>query len=316
MLIPVIFLSLYTKERTCEAFSNIQQSLPQMRLPPPFYPTTALFLSGIPHSEETNNFDGVSKILSKPEEEESDHDVWQKISLKLASILYDQSDPSSLPKNPSDLTNYFQILTLIRVTFPSLIFGIILTLIYPSLAISTTEWIANHEYAAGTFELILTDNANQFIQNVHNVGALIFSLLTGFTYYFMYSQQETIFYALFDEVSITKTLLEQCALISRGRINLYERLLRCIQCYVDNDLKATPQSILKSDQKRIEKYKDIIIQEDWPAVLLGKSRMDPGAEDYLETILYLTSVGEPGYIYDTVRSLRQARAKRLGGLQR
>jgi hypothetical protein len=36
----------------------------------------------------------------------------------------------------------------------------------------------------------------------------------------------------------------------------------------------------------------------------------------LEDILYLTSVGEPSVIYSTVRALRQARAERLGALQR
>jgi hypothetical protein len=40
------------------------------------------------------------------------------------------------------------------------------------------------------------------------------------------------------------------------------------------------------------------------------------ADDPLEAILYLTSVGTPGVIYDTVRSLRQARSRRLGALQR
>uniref|UniRef100_A0A7S1DAS4 Uncharacterized protein n=1 Tax=Cyclophora tenuis TaxID=216820 RepID=A0A7S1DAS4_CYCTE len=35
----------------------------------------------------------------------------------------------------------------------------------------------------------------------------------------------------------------------------------------------------------------------------------------MENILYLTSVGEPSTIYGTVRTLRQARAKRLGALQ-
>ena len=32
--------------------------------------------------------------------------------------------------------------------------------------------------------------------------------------------------------------------------------------------------------------------------------------------MYLTSVGIPGHIYETIRSLRQARAARLGALQR
>ena len=39
-------------------------------------------------------------------------------------------------------------------------------------------------------------------------------------------------------------------------------------------------------------------------------------DDPLEDVLYLTSVGEPSTVYQTVRSLRQARAYRLGALQR
>jgi hypothetical protein len=39
-------------------------------------------------------------------------------------------------------------------------------------------------------------------------------------------------------------------------------------------------------------------------------------DDPLETIMYLTSVGVPSTVYETVRSLRQARAQRLGALQR
>lgn len=49
-----------------------------------------------------------------------------------------------------------------------------------------------------------------------------------------------------------------------------------------------------------------------PATLLSsKPRDDP-----LETILYLTSVGVPSVVYDTVRSLRACRGQRLGALQR
>jgi hypothetical protein len=49
-----------------------------------------------------------------------------------------------------------------------------------------------------------------------------------------------------------------------------------------------------------------------PAILLSALP----SEDPLEDILYLTSVGEPSVVYQTVRSLRQARAYRLGALQR
>jgi hypothetical protein len=47
-----------------------------------------------------------------------------------------------------------------------------------------------------------------------------------------------------------------------------------------------------------------------PAVLLSSRPMD----DPLEAVMYLTSVGVPSSVYDTVRSLRQARAGRLEAL--
>jgi hypothetical protein len=107
----------------------------------------------------------------------------------------------------------------------------------------------------------------------------------------MYQQQEAIYLALFDEVTVAKSLLEQVALVCQGRDALYHRILSCIDSYVQNDLT----------QFQTE-----------PAVLLSRRPVD----DPLEDILYLTSVGEPSIIYSTVRSLRQARAARLGALQR
>ena len=38
--------------------------------------------------------------------------------------------------------------------------------------------------------------------------------------------------------------------------------------------------------------------------------------DPLEQVMWLTSVGSPGDVYETVRSLREARGQRLGALQR
>ena len=117
-------------------------------------------------------------------------------------------------------------------------------------------------------------------------------LLVGQTYYFMYQQQEAIYLALFEEVTQAKSLLEQVALVSQGRQLLYEQILWCIYDYVTCDLT---------------KFNDIE-----PAEWISKRPCD----DPLEEILYLTSVGEPSLVYQTVRSLRQARATRLGALQR
>ena len=39
-------------------------------------------------------------------------------------------------------------------------------------------------------------------------------------------------------------------------------------------------------------------------------------EDPLESIMYMTSVGVPSIVYETVKNLRQARGYRLGAMQR
>ena len=91
---------------------------------------------------------------------------------------------------------------------------------------------------------------------------------------------------------MAKSLLEQVALVSQGRDVLYERILSCVQDYVRDDLT---------------KFNDIE-----PSELISNRPID----DPLEQILYLTSVGEPSLVYQTVRSLRQARSARLGALQR
>lgn len=107
-----------------------------------------------------------------------------------------------------------------------------------------------------------------------------------------YQQQEAIYLALFEEVSMAKALLEQVALVCQGRESLYQKILACVERYVEEDLT---------------RFNDID-----PAVMLSARPVD----DPLEDILYLTSVGEPSLVYQTVRSLRQARAYRLGALQR
>lgn len=108
----------------------------------------------------------------------------------------------------------------------------------------------------------------------------------------MYQQNEAVFVSLFGEVTEAKSLLEQVALVCNGRKDMYEMCLVAVKRYVEEDLK-----------------KGLGIE---PAQVLSARPMD----DPLEIIMYLTSVGVPSSIYDTVRSLRQARANRLGALQR
>jgi hypothetical protein len=158
---------------------------------------------------------------------------------------------------------------------------------YPYVAIA----LANLINDSGVFAVVAQDSS-QYIQNILTTSGLIFSLLVGQTYYFMYQQQEAIYLSLFEEVTTAKSLLEQVALVSQGRPSLYMAILDCINDYVQYDLT---------------KFNDIE-----PAILLSSRPCD----DPLEEILYLTSVGEPSEVYQTVRALRQARARRLGALQR
>ena len=180
---------------------------------------------------------------------------------------------------------YVQLVTLLRVGVPSMLAGLVGTFLFPALAL----FLASIMNDAGVFA-VLSQDSSQFVQNFLTVSGLLFSILVGQTYYFMYQQQENLYYALFNEVTEAKSLLEQVALVCQGR-SMYKQVLQYISNYVEYDLKQ-----LQCD----------------PAILLSARPVD----DPLESIMYMTSVGVPSTVYETVRSLRQARATRLGALQR
>jgi hypothetical protein len=95
---------------------------------------------------------------------------------------------------------------------------------------------------------------------------------------------------LFAEVSEAKSLLEQLSLVCAGR-PIYQQALDHMSRYIVDDLKQvnTLDPALSVSQRPIN--------------------------DPLEALMFLTSVGEPGIVYDTIRSLRHARANRLAALQ-
>ncbi len=179
----------------------------------------------------------------------------------------------------------FQLITLFRVGIPSILAGITAFFLFPALAL----FLASIVNDTGVFA-VLSQDSSQFVQNFLTVSGLLFSILIGQTYAFLYQQQEAVFYALFNEVTEAKSLLEQVALVCQGRA-MYSKVLESISKYVRDDLKQ--------------------LQAD-PAILISARPID----DPLESIMYMTSVGVPSSVYDTVRSLRQARAARLGALQR
>lgn len=125
--------------------------------------------------------------------------------------------------------------------------------------------------------------------------------------------EQALYYALFDEVTEAKSLLEQVALVSQGR-TMYSTCLNSIARYVKDDLLGGTLTLPPNDASTsmAAGKKTPSTPSVTPSLILSARP----ADDPLEAILYLTSVGIPGQVYDTVRSLRQARARRLGALQR
>ena len=174
--------------------------------------------------------------------------------------------------------------TLVRVALPTAIATIVGFLYFDNLSLFIRSTLD-----LGTIRILQADDA-QFIQNFLTVIGLLFSILAGNAYSALYQQQESIYFALFLEVSEAKSLLEQTTLVCQGR-PFYQSALVCIRDYVKNDLRRLDVP---------------------PAELLSTRPM----EDPLESIMYMTSVGVPSIVYETVKQLRQARGNRLGAMQR
>mmetsp|Transcript_1398 Transcript_1398/g.2558 ORF Transcript_1398/g.2558 Transcript_1398/m.2558 type:complete len:470 (+) Transcript_1398:154-1563(+) len=208
--------------------------------------------------------------------------IWERMALTIVP----GSSENTLPTNPDDLKQFSQAVTLLRVGAPALLIAVGLSVLYTPTAIA----LANVIDDSGAFGVIAQDSS-QYIQNILTTCGLMFSILAGQTFYFMYQQTEAVYVALYEEVTAAKSLLEQVSLVSQGRDYLNKRIILAIRKYVQEDLRA--------------------LQDD-PAVLLSSRPID----DPLESIMYLTSVGEPSVIYESVKALRSARAYRLGALQR
>ena len=125
---------------------------------------------------------------------------------------------------------------------------------------------------------------------------------------------QALYLALFDEVTEAKSLLEQVALVSQGR-TMYLTCLTSIAKYVREDLLGGTMTEVSDNISTTESSKKKA-RASSPSVTPSVILSARPADDPLESILYLTSVGIPGNIYDTVRSLRQARSRRLGAMQR
>eukprot|EP00929_Paragymnodinium_shiwhaense_P080028 TRINITY_DN41716_c0_g2_i1.p1 TRINITY_DN41716_c0_g2~~TRINITY_DN41716_c0_g2_i1.p1 ORF type:complete len:820 (+),score=179.47 TRINITY_DN41716_c0_g2_i1:71-2530(+) len=141
-----------------------------------------------------------------------------------------------------------------------------------------------------TLSLIQGD-VSQFMQNFFNYNGLLFSFFASTTYSFLYQQQENCYVALYSEVAQARSLLEQLTLVTQGRPN-YPAVVKYMRDYVSELILG--------------------IRFGCPPSVLVAAKP---ANDPLESLLYLTSVGLPSVVYDSVRGLRQARGERLGQIQ-
>ena len=214
--------------------------------------------------------------------------------------------PNESPNPSPDKDGAVQIKTLVRVGVPSITLALIAALLYTPLCIFIANDIVHNDQGVFT---VLSQDSSQYVQNILTTSGLMFSILTGYTYYFMYQQQEQLFLALFNEVSEAKSLLEQVSLVCTGR-EMYPQILECIQSYVEQDLKYCTRvdpAVFLSTRGNTYPMSS--------AKLEFEPLQDEEKEDPLEAIMYMTSVGTPSSVYDTILSLRRARANRLGALQ-
>ena len=215
------------------------------------------------------------------------------------------------PVTSTKVTTLFdEIRTLLRVLLPSIISGLIATLSFTWLCqqITTTTLVIQSSLSSSLVSSATTSATATFV----NLIGLLYSILLGQLYSFLYTQQESLYYALYDEVTEAKSLLEQVGLLASGRV-MYRTCLESISRYVKEDLLGgTTTTKSATSTSTTSRSVATPILSDSPSILLSARPID----DPLESILYLTSVGVPSQLYDTVRCLRQARSRRLGALQR
>eukprot|EP00439_Symbiodinium_sp_Y106_P011804 s4456_g1.t2 len=173
-----------------------------------------------------------------------------------------------------------------RLLSPAFIASFLSFLLYPLFAQAVASQLDS--VALG----IIKGDVSQYMQNFFNFNSLLFSFFVSQTYASLYQQQESLYMALYSEIAEARSLLEQLTLVSQNRPS-YRSMLQSMDAYVEELILGVRVGCP-------------------PAVLVSaKPALDP-----LEAILYATSVGVPSVVYDTVRSLREARGQRLGATQR
>ncbi|KAL7522934.1 hypothetical protein ACHAWX_007670 [Stephanocyclus meneghinianus] len=284
-------------------------------------PTASALLAIPTHVSSFSKVSGAPWALLEPL---STHSRKRRCEISIRNQPNTHSSPPRIPTSLKSTTNsqnctpllltarrsrfIFELRTFLRVIFPAILSGTAAFLAFPSLCFRVANFVSRTT-VPGKIGM-LSDAVQSFISLV----GLLYSILVGQVFGFLYSQQEAHYLALFDEVTEAKSLLEQVALVSQGR-SMYLTCLTSIARYVREDLLGgtmtlAPTNISNNNSGKVKKVR--ATPSVTPSILISARP----ADDPLESILYLTSVGIPGHIYDTVRSLRQARSRRLGALQR
>ena len=122
-------------------------------------------------------------------------------------------------KRASLRTRTKQVLsTLVRVALPTIIATVLGLIYYDNLSLLIRSLLDGR-----TLGVLMADEA-QFVQNFLTVIGLLFSILAGNAYQALYAQQEQIYFALFQEVSEAKSLLEQTTLVGQVRVRARVRV--------------------------------------------------------------------------------------------
>lgn len=118
--------------------------------------------------------------------------------------------------------------SILRIGIPSALSALAGFLYFDSLSYTLTQMLD-----PATLRVLASDNSKgQFIQNFLVVIDLLFAILAGNAYAELYQQQESIYFALYNEVSLAKSLLEQLTLVGRAR-PWYPSALDSMQEYLE-----------------------------------------------------------------------------------
>ena len=175
--------------------------------------------------------------------------------------------------------------SLARIGVPAVCAAVVGFLYFDEL----TLYLSSNMDEATLLVLSTDDDSGQYVQNFLVVIDLLLAILAGNAFRSLYAQQEQIYYAIYAEVSVARSLLEQLTLVGQAR-PWYPSALVCMRRYL-------------ADLKRLDVT---------PVEQLSARPID----DPLESIMYMTSVGVPSVVYSTIKELRQARGARLGAFQR